>query len=150
MLGEAYHFQKEVMWKSLTLQYVIIIQIFKIMFKIIYPKRELMAVVIATSHINPIDILSQIEAGLNSQRFQGDIYIDLLLVNGNTHDRFILTHSSDNKINRSIMSSRSQSRIPSIVHDGIIGFHQEFPEYLETSQVLSEDEKSQILSSKVN
>lgn len=57
-------------------------------------------IIFSTDYISPIDYLSEIEDYLKTKNYLGEIIFDLLLVNGNSENRFIEAFFNGEKFNR--------------------------------------------------
>jgi Antitoxin to bacterial toxin RNase LS or RnlA len=111
------------------------------------------AVIIATSYINPISFLPQLEADLADwdgekyTPFNGCVFIDLALCNGaNAFNRFVKSHVVDGKFDRAGMKV-----VPiNTVHLGARGmacvFYRLNPQIVAENQILSDEEKESILN----
>lgn len=57
-------------------------------------------IIFSTDYISPIDYLSEIEDYLKTKNYLGEIIFDLLLVNGNSENRFIEAFFNGEKFSR--------------------------------------------------
>jgi Antitoxin to bacterial toxin RNase LS or RnlA len=87
--------------------------------------------------------ISQIEEQLASGNFTGILYIDALLSNGPSPQRFCSAHVSDGIVDRKSMIVIDHD--PELLETSATFFKQN-PEYVYQNMILSDDEKNRLLS----
>lgn len=65
-------------------------------YELLYINHKYKYVVVATSYVNPVDELYNIETDLRQQKFIGHVVFDLLLCNGITDNRYIEVYFNGN------------------------------------------------------
>lgn len=103
-------------------------------------------IVFATSYVNPISYVPQIEADLIELQFNGEIFFDLLLCNGNAVNRFIKGTVTNGIFVRQSLKIVTTEDLDETIVAFAKGFYRSNQELVENNYILMDEDKLELLT----
>lgn len=96
------------------------------------------------SYISPINSLMEITNELYLLNYEGNVVFDLLLTNGDSTNRFLISKFSNKQF---LMKSFKKTEIPLTIMADVVEYYKDHPEFLSKS-ILTNSMINRILNSK--
>jgi hypothetical protein len=96
------------------------------------------------SYINPMNSLIEITNELYLINYEGKVVFDLLLTNGDSTNRFLISKFSNNQF---VMKSFKKTEMPLSIIEDAVEYYRNHPEFLSKS-ILTNSTVNEILNSK--